>query len=200
MDVYFVRHGQTSGNVAHRHQHPDTPLSEIGQKQVEAIVGKISALQPTHIISSTNLRAVETTRILTAACNVIPDTNADFEELRRPLNMVGARFIGVTTLIYVVSWFFGREIQEGESYQQFLERIRRSRARLETLPAEARVVVVSHSVFTNVFIEHLCLDERMSLAQAIRSFIRIFTLRNAGIIHLRYEKGKHLCGWTVLNR
>jgi broad specificity phosphatase PhoE len=167
---------------------------------VEAIVGKISALQPTHIITSTQLRAMETTRILTAACDVVPETHPEFEELRRPLWLVGTRYIGWTTFIYVLQWFFGKEIKDGESYEAFLDRIKRARTLLESLPPESRVVVVSHAVFTNIFIEHLCLDERMTLWQAARSFIRILRLRNAGIIHLHYSPGKNICGWTILRR
>jgi broad specificity phosphatase PhoE len=200
MDIYFVRHGQTNGNTARRHQHPDTPLNAYGKEQVEAIIGKISALQPTRVITSTQLRAVETARILTEACDVIPETYPEFEELKRPLWLVGTRYIGITTVIYVLQWFFGKEIEGGESYEDFLERIRRARSFLESLPNDSRVLVVSHAVFTNIFIEHLCMDERMNFWQALRSFLRILRLRNAGIIHLLYTPGKNICGWTILKR
>lgn len=203
MDVFFIRHGQTNGNLARRHQHPDTPLNAFGVKQVEAIVGRISALQPTRIITSDQLRAMETTRILTAACQVTPEAHQEFEELKRPLWLVGSRYAGVTTLAYVLQWFFGRSIEGGESYQDFLDRIKRARTYLESLDSEERVVVVSHAVFTNIFLEHLCLDTRMSLWQATRSFYRIFRLRNAGIIHISYSPSsaeKKLCRWTVLKR
>lgn len=200
MDVYFVRHGQTNGNIARRHQHTDTPLNEQGQKQVEAIIADIAALQPTHIITSTQLRAIETTRILTAGCAVIPETHPEFAELIRPESLVGVRFFGFTTVWYVLKWFFGGTIHEGESYHEFRERIIRARTFLESLPADARVVVVSHAVFMNVFLEHLCRDRRMSLWQAIRSFVRIFTLRNASIVHLRYGSGTASCSWQILKR
>jgi broad specificity phosphatase PhoE len=200
MDVYFIRHGQTNGNLARRHQHPNTPLNSLGQKQVEAIVGRISALQPTHIITSTQLRAVETARILTSACDVIPQTNTEFKELEHPMGIVGTRYIGWTTIAYAWRWFFGKEIAGGETYRQFLERIKRAKAVIEALPQDSKVIVVSHSVFTNIFIEHLCLDEKMSVWQATRSFLRILTLRNAGIIHLHYQPGKNICGWSILER
>ncbi len=200
MDVYFVRHGQTDGNLARRHQHPDTPLNEYGKEQIGAVIGKVSALQPNRVITSTQLRAVETARILTEACDAIPETHPEFEELRRPLWLVGARFIGFTTLIYVVQWFFGKDFEGGESYEAFLARIKRARSLLESLPNDSKILVVSHAVFTNIFIEHLCLDERMTLWQAVRSFWRILRLRNAGIIHLHYTPGKDICGWTILKR
>jgi len=201
MDVFFVRHGQTDGNIAQRYQHPDTRLNEVGKAQAEAIAGKIATLEPTHIITSTQLRAVETTRIITGSLPVIPETHADFEELRRPLTLVGARYLGLTTLWYVVRWFFDWPHDQGETYPDFLKRIKSAQAYLETLPADARVVVVSHSVFTNIFVEHLCLDRRLTFFEAVKGFWRILTLRNTAIIHLQYAKvGEGLCGWSVLKR
>ncbi len=200
MEVYFVRHGQTNGNLARRHQHRDTQLNELGTKQVEAIVGKVSALQPTRVITSTQVRAIETARILTSACQVIPETHIEFEELKNPLWLVGSRYIGLTTFIYVIQWFFGRPIKDGESYQQFFERIKRARKIIESFDDSEKVVVVSHAVFTNIFIEHLCLDSKMTIWQAVKSFIRILTLQNAKIIHLHYTSGSNICGWTVLKR
>ncbi len=200
MDVYFIRHGQTDGNIARRHQHPDTPLNESGKQQVEAIAAEIVGLQPTHAITSTQLRAVETARIITTACGIIPDTHPDFEELRHPRWLMGARYMGPTTVLYMLQWFFGLPISGGESYDEFLARIKRAQNHLETLPPEARVIVVSHSVFMNIFIEHLCLDNKMSFLHACTRFIQILRLRNAGVIHLRYTPGAALCGWTVVRR
>jgi broad specificity phosphatase PhoE len=199
MDVYFIRHGQTNGNIAQRYQHPDTPLNEQGTAQARAIASTVAALEPTHIITSTYLRALETTRIISADCAAVPETHGDFEELRRPLTMVGGRYVGFMTLVYIVRWFFGLPTNQGETYQDFLERVLRARAYLESLPKDSRVVVVSHSVFTNIFIEHLCRDTRMNLMHAIQSFSRILKLRNTAIIHLEYSPTKeNVCGWKIL--
>lgn len=197
MDVYFIRHGQTNGNIARRHQHTDTPLNESGTQQVAAIAAEVAALNPTHIITSTQLRAIETTRILASAVPVIPETHPEFAELGRPESLVGVRFFGLTTFLYILWWYFGAEIKDGESYEDFRQRIIRARTYLESLPTDARVVVVSHSVFTNIFIEHACRDAKMSLWRAARSFIKIFTLRNAGIVHLRYAR-EAPCRWRVI--
>ena len=200
MEVFFIRHGQTDGNVARRHQHSETSLNDTGKAQVEAIIPDVKTLKPTHFITSTHLRAVQTTRILAAACDIIPATSHNFEELARPDHLVGHRYIGFTTFIYVVMWFFGARIKDGEGYQAFLNRIIAARKELEALPNEARVVVVSHAVFVNIFLEHLCLDTKMSLWQAVSSFFKIFKLRNASIVHIHYSPGLRVCGWVVMRR
>jgi len=200
MEVFFVRHGETDGNVARRHQHEETSLNEVGRAQAALVAEKVARLSPTHIISSTQLRAVETTRVIAAAADCIPETNALFTELSRPAWLTGHRFVGLTTIAYVTAWFFKSSITGAESYNDFRTRIIAARALLETYPSDARIVVVSHSVFINIFIEHLCLDTRMSLFQAARTFLRIFTLRNTAIVHLSYSKGKNMCNWTVVTR
>jgi len=201
MDVYFVRHGETDGNVARRHQHPETSLNDRGVEQVTAVAYEIANLKPTHIITSTQLRAVESTKLITDYCEgIIPDTHTAFEELKAPRWLIGNRFVGFTTFWYVWSWFWGETVEEGESYRQFLERIKEARTYLESLPADARVVVVSHAVFTNIFLEHLCTDKPMSLWRAARRFWLILRIRNAAILHLRYTKSPQgTCGWNFLS-
>lgn len=199
MEVYFIRHGQTNSNLAHRHQHERTQLNEVGVQQVEAIAKKVQALKPTRVITSTQLRAIETARILTMGSEIIPETNTEFEELKNPTSLIGSRYIGLNTLFYIVFWYLGKLIDGGgESYQNFFSRIKRAQKVIEDLPSDERVVIVSHSVFTNIFIEHLCLDRRLSIWQASKSLVRIFTLKNAKIIHLHYDKGSNICGWTII--
>lgn len=201
MEVYFVRHGQTDGNVARRHQHPDTELNEVGVAQAEAVASEIRKLKPTHIITSTQLRAVQTTKIIDAYCeDIIPETHNEFEELKRPDFLVGNRYAGLVTLWYVWRWFWGKLTEGGETYLGFLGRIREARKLLETYPDNSKIVVVSHAVFMNIFIEHMCSDKPMSLWRAARRFWFVLTIRNASIIHLQFEKrGTGICRWRYIS-
>lgn len=200
MDVYFVRHGETDGNVARRHQHQDTELNEVGWVQAKKIAGEIADLKPTHIITSTQLRAVETTKIIVSEClDIIPETHNAFEELKRPNWLTGNKYFGLVTARYIWSWFHGLKIEgDGESYEDFLARIIEARAYLESLPKDARVVVVSHAVFINIFLEHLCSDRQMSHWRAFKRLYKILTLRNTSVIHLLYEAGKGEQKWRIV--
>lgn len=202
MEVFFLRHGQTNGNIARRHQHSNTPLNKEGERQAKDVAPKVAALTPTHFISSTHLRAMETTRIVAEVCKLTPDTHPAFEELDRPQWLVGRHYMGLTTTWYVVRWFLGLPVESGESYEAFVKRIKIAQAHLESLPTDARVVVVSHAVFVNIFLAHLCVKGRLSIRGAVKSFISIFSLRNTGIVHLRYESSMNdsQCGWSVIER
>lgn len=198
MDILLIRHGQTDGNRAWRHQHPDTRLNEVGKEQVEKLTAAVLEFAPTHLITSTNLRAVETARVLAEATGLTPATSSLFEELRRPSALTGHRFIGLTTLRYLVTWFYGRKHADGESYPEFIERLLAAREYLETLPSDARVAVVSHSVFINLFVEHRCRPRAIPLARALLRFLRIMRHKNTGITHLRFTPEGHKgCAWTL---
>jgi broad specificity phosphatase PhoE len=204
MEVYLVRHGQTDGNVGRRHQHTSTKLNEKGQAQAALVAQKIVALNPAHLITSTNVRAIETARRIAEVTNLIPDTDPMFEELRQPQSMVGERLTGLHAINYMGKWFVGiktASMHDGETYAVFVSRLAKARAYLEELPADATVVIVSHSVFINFFIEHMVRPKRMGLTRAVGCLFRILTLKNSSITHVRYTKpagGSHKTGWHLV--
>lgn len=204
MEVYFVRHGRTSGNVARRHQHANTPLNAEGEAQARAVAATIATLTPTHLITSTNLRAVETAKQIAATTNLVPETYPAFEELHRPAFLVGERLLGFTTLWYVLRWFCGSHIvtmHDGETYEAFRSRLADARTHLEALPSDSRVVVVSHGVFINFFIEHMVRPQAMTFCHAAIRFIKTMALKNTSITHVRYSKAAtHGTGWKLIRR
>ncbi|PIE26226.1 MAG: phosphoglycerate mutase [Micrococcales bacterium] len=65
--VLLVRHGQTEYNSAHRWQgHVDIPLNETGRMQAKAAGAALVAAgeQPTRVVSSDLMRAVDTARVI----------------------------------------------------------------------------------------------------------------------------------------
>lgn len=199
MDVYFVRHGQTDGNVAQRHQHPDIGLNELGKLQASRVAKIVKRLRPTHLITSTNKRALETATQIGLAADLIPETYPAFEELKRPMFLVGKRFHDRETLLFIWGWFFGLKtasMHDGESYADFRGRIIAARTHLENLPSSSRAVVVSHAVFINFFLEHMNRDDHMGLRRAAWRIIAIFRIKNTAVTHLQYRDGR----WRIVER
>ncbi len=205
MEVYLVRHGQTDGNVGRRHQHTSTKLNEKGQAQAAEVAKLIATLNPTHLITSTNVRAIETARRIAEETNLITETSVFFEELHQPKSMVGERLTGLHAINYMALWFLGSKqssMHDGETYATFVSRLAKARAYLEELPPNAIVVIVSHSVFINFFIEHMVRPKRMGLFRAVGCLFRILTLKNSSITHVRYTKpeaGSHKTGWHLVH-
>ena len=204
MEVYFVRHGQTDGNISKRHQVEKSELTKVGKGEARAVSTTIAKLQPTHLISSSHIRAIQTAQIIGEELDMIPLTSPLFTELHRPKNIYGHYHFGFKSMWYITRWYFGlagKDVlsDEGESYESLRQRIKGAKEYLEELPDDARVVVVSHAVFISLFIAHVCQEHRLSFWQAIKYWTRLHSLKNAEIKHLTANKIDHGCGWYLQN-
>lgn len=199
MDIYFVRHGETDGNVAGRHQHPDISLNEMGKLQVARVAKLLRGIRPTHLITSTNKRAMETAMVIGRECDLIPETYPNFEEMRRPNFLIGKRFLEWEAFKYVVGWLFGvkaASMHDGESYPDFLTRILAAKHQLEAFPKNSKVVIVSHAVFINFFLEHMENPKQMGIIRATLRFFSILRIKNTAVTHITTEGSK----WRVKDR
>lgn len=196
MEVYLVRHGETGGNRAHRHQIETTGLTEVGIQQAAQAAELVKAYEPTHLVSSTLVRALETARIIGDTCSLIPETSNHFIELERPPYLYGNFHHSPQSLYFYLQWYLGKT-KEGESYQQLRERIDQAKQFLSQYPEDARVVVVSHSVFINLFLAHMCYDKPINLVQATKVFGKILTTPNAKVTPVLFDPVVHAntCGW-----
>ncbi len=199
MDIYFVRHGQTDGNLAGRHQHPDISLNETGKLQVAKVAKLFKTVKPTHLITSTNKRALETAMVIGRECDLIPETYPNFEEMRRPEFLIGKRFFEWEALKYIWGWLFGvttSSMHDGESYPDFLRRILAAKKQLTALPSNSRVVIVSHTAFINFFLEHMKREAPMGVIRATIRFLAILRLKNTAVTKVVFQDNN----WRIVDR
>ncbi|MCA9360843.1 histidine phosphatase family protein [Candidatus Nomurabacteria bacterium] len=203
MDIYLVRHGQTSGNVAKRHQAEHTGLTKFGREQVVVAAEKIKELKPTHLLTSNLVRAIETATIISNACGLTPETNHNFIELRRPKHIYGRYHYSLLSLWYYSLWYLGRDtvaMDGGESYLSLRKRIKAAQEQISTYPSDAKLVIVSHSVFINMFIAHLCSGKPLTPFRAFIIFTGMLKMPNTHIIHLSFSSSteSNNCAWSVV--
>lgn len=67
MSIILVRHGETPLNVARTLQPADTPLSDTGLKQAQAVAERLAGLKLAAILSSDLPRAMQTAQAIAAA-------------------------------------------------------------------------------------------------------------------------------------
>lgn len=204
MDIFFVRHGETEYNRKHRHQPDDAPLNAHGREQAQAVAASIPAYEPTHLITSTMLRARETTGEIEKVVELEATPNVLFIELQRPRVIYDQHHFSPRSVWYMLKWFFSHneaywDKVGGESRLGFLLRIREAKYFLETLPEDARVVVVSHSIFINFFIEHICNEARIPFWKAALLFLKVRALGNTSVTQVRYDPDlpAGTCKWSV---
>ncbi len=187
MEIFLVRHGETGGNVAHRHQAEHTSLSFKGEDQARAAGKIINSYNPTHLLASNLVRTLETAGFIGEACGLVADTSPHLIELVRPEEMYGHRHRSFKSVWFYFQWYLGNTV-DGESYQDILTRIRQAQELIEKYPKDARLVVVSHSVFISLFVAHLCRDKKLSPLQAIKTFHKIVTMPNTHITSLHLDE------------
>ena len=188
MKVIFLRHGQTDENVARRHQPNKTPLSPEGVEQVRTVAKQFADIGVSHIIASPHNRTLQTASIVGEVLNIIPSIDYAVRELERPANLVGHRHFSLRSLWFYKWWFLGFA-QGGETYAELRERIVLARQHLERLPADATVIVVSHTVFINLFLAHLKRSHALSLFGATKVFLDLVRMPNTATVTLMYENG-----------
>ena len=206
MDLYLVRHGATAANERHVYQPPTEPISAIGAAEVTRLVRHIQELTPTHIYTSEFKRARETAHYFGYATGLEPEWLPDLHEIRAPEQMFGRSHYGLASFQYQLRWFFGLYTpapgSKAETKEAFVHRVLRTRAHFEAHHApEDRVVAVTHSIFINFFVAHLCQDAHISLFQAVPLLLKIFAYENSGITHLRYDhnEAREACRWQVVS-
>ena len=64
MKIYFVRHGESEGNVSKIYQHNETALTPQGEKQARTLAKRFLHIPIDLIISSDLKRAKQTSEIL----------------------------------------------------------------------------------------------------------------------------------------
>ena len=176
--LWLVRHGQSAGNVAREAaevaksplidiatRDMDTPLSPLGCEQAAALGRWFGAMppaeQPTVVLCSPYVRAIETTRLLLAAAGIEPDAltvqrderlrEKEFGALDR-LTKLGIRqkYPDLAQQRAHVGKFYFRP-PGGESWCDVILRLR---SVIDTVTREyrrERVLIVGHQVIVNCF-------------------------------------------------
>jgi broad specificity phosphatase PhoE len=200
MKIILIRHGQTTENVARRHQPITTKLSSVGRDQVDAVARELRAQYASDrvaILSSPLNRALETASTLAAAFWVIPSIDHSWRELDRPRHLEGWRHRSPRSLLYYWRWWRGseraRDTRPGESYAAVRARTQQAKVNA-TLYAEQSgvevLLVVSHTAFINLFVAHVARTEPLSLWSAMLVFVRLLRMKNAAYITFEYIEGE----------
>jgi broad specificity phosphatase PhoE len=174
--LWIVRHGQSAGNVAREQAEKagvplidiatrdmDTPLSEMGEQQARALghwFGTMDrAMQPTVVLCSPYVRAMDTARLVLSAAGIEPDAltfqrderlrEKEFGALDRLTKMgIRQKFPELAEQRAHVGKFYFRP-PGGESWCDVLLRLR---SVLDTITREhrgERMLIVGHQVTVN---------------------------------------------------
>ena len=188
--LWIVRHGQSAGNAARddaearglglidiQTRDADTPLSQLGQQQAEALAHWFSSqpphLRPTCYYSSPFVRSMDTCRAIANALGKDPDEISMDERLREKEFGVLDRYT-TRGIIETFPELAEQRRRVGKFYfrppggESWCDVILRLRSVVEVLRRDHvgdRVIIVAHQVIVNCFRYLLeCMDEQTILA------------------------------------
>lgn len=199
MHVYFVRHGESEGNVNLVHQGGDALLSPMGVAQSHALARRFKEIPIDAIISSDLKRAKVTAEIIAEAIDQDVSYVPLFRELSAPKELIGiplsaAESVRVHDLRILnqddPTWRYSDE----ENFFDASKRAREALGMLEGLSSE-RVVVVTHSLFVFHLIARVLFPSGIS-PKDFREFKKHANISNAGVTLCEWDREEG--AWKLL--
>lgn len=197
MKIYFVRHGQSILNAQPKFQFPNTPLSDLGKKQSEKVFGRLAKLQIDLIITSTYLRALQTTEIINQKLGKPIMESPLFVERKMPTSFLGKSVSDPEILP------FHQKLRENyfnldwhlEDEENFYDLKLRANMALDFIFSQQKenILVVSHGDFLTILIFHLIFAE-VNENSFFKKFKNHTELSNAGLTIFEYNDNK----WKLL--
>lgn len=198
--IYFVRHGETNGNLGGYWQGPDEPLNENGLKQARILANRVKDLNVGRVISSSMKRAVQTADVIAQSANLSVEYSDLFREVKNPTSVQGyvpdsdkdklIELYKTERLNHLedIAWHF----EDEENVADMTNRIKEAASYLDNLKEES-VLIVSHGNFIRNFTGHIITDGSYSLTEAFNFRFKLKTI-NTGIT--LFVEGEH--GWQLL--
>lgn len=200
--VYFVRHGQSVGNVSRVFQAPDSPLSEEGKKQAEIIAERVSHLSFETLIASPFTRTKQTAEVIEMMTGKKAEYSELFTERIKPTSLNGKSYDDIGAGLLWRMWdeslsVPGVTVEDGENFDSILLRVDKALEFLKNR-MEKSLVVVTHGYFLRTMVARVLSGELLS-GELLKNFHKNASIENTGltVLHYREDLGGNLV-WHLL--
>jgi len=189
--VYFVRHGETEGNLANYFQGPEDPLTEFGHKGAEAVAGRFAHLQVDELIVSPFKRAQQTAKYIATIVNKPIITFDAFHECMHPLAVRDKEFDGEEGKAHLDA--YEKNFCDPQWKPEGAENFHDVKERMDlciTLIQESiheNIVVVTHGLFLRRFAAYLLLGQSANAESNWIVSSHFKTMSNVGITEFIIE-------------
>lgn len=187
--IFFIRHGQSKGNIHQVFQNADDPLSEVGVIQARKVAHKAKSFNAEVILSSPMIRAYETAEAIQSATSLPLETldslheyNAPSKLWNKPLASPESDMFYKEILAHLddPEWHYDDE----ENYNDLFTR---ATSLLETLAErkERTIIAVTHGAFMRILLATMMTEGNADAITAIR-LVRFLCQKNTGITSCEY--------------
>lgn len=197
--IYFIRHGESEGNVGPIRQAEDSSLTDRGRKQAEYVAERVSGLPIDIIISSTFRRAQETAEVISKKISVKVEYSSFFVERRRPseqLNKPKDDPVALESERLIKESFLIKNYRysDEENFDDLKERAHKALDFLTQMPEE-NILVTTHGFFMRIIMAYVVFGSNLT-ARDCEQFIRTFHMENTGVTVLGYSEKQKNPWWV----
>jgi len=198
--IYFVRHGQSKDNIAPVFQAQDSPLSEAGRGQAKRIAERVKKLSFETLISSPLPRSKETVEAIAKATGKTVEYSNLFVERIKPTSISGKSYDDKEANRLWKEWekslyTSGMRAEDGENFDDLIERADRALDFLKNRPEE-ELVVVTHGFFLRTIIIRVLLGKSLT-EENFKNFKSRAIMENTGLSAIKYTKGWEEMEWRL---
>ena len=196
--VYFVRHGEATGNVGNFYQGEDSELTAKGLDQAQFLAKRCAKLPIEVIISSTLTRAQQTAQIISEGVGKPFETSELFVERRKPTGLADRLYEDEEARALDTNWWkslagIGPRVLDGENFDDLKKRAGAALSFLGDRP-ENNSLVVTHGFYMRYLIARALFGNDLTPA-TLQPFILSLEVENAGISVFHYRPDWSLLPW-----
>lgn len=198
--IYFIRHGESEGNIGPVRQDKFSSLSALGREQAAFMAERCTNLPIDILVASTMTRAQQTASILGDKIKkeVIPSDL--FAERRRPSAQTGKPKDNTESLVIDKEIWnnFGTPGYRHSDEENFEDLRDRARQVLEFLASrpEDHIAVITHGFFMRILLAYVVFRERLT-GRECELFMRTFHMENTGLTIIKYAGPDKEPPWWV---
>jgi len=198
--VYFVRHGQSEGNISRVYQGLDSPLSPEGKQQAGTVADRIAKISFDSLISSPQPRTRETAETIRERTGKVPEYSDLFVERIKPTLLNGRSQDDEEAHALAKDWSkslytSGYRVEDGENFDDIIARADKALEFLAQRP-EKTMVVITHGYFLRTILARVLLGDSLT-EENFRNFYRHSLTENTGISVIRYREYEQKDTWHL---
>ncbi len=188
--IYFIRHGQSVGNVNKVHQRPHEPLTNLGEKQAMFVAKRANTLDAEVILTSTMKRAVQTANIISDKTGLKVEEYENLCEISGPSKLQGTKYDSEESLKYLKSmhenindpdWRYSDEESLSDIHNRSINILKLLENR-----AESKIIVVTHGGFMRSLLSAMLSNGEHKPNTTVK-LIHFLKQKNTGITICEYK-------------
>ena len=198
MKVYFVRHGESTGNAGGLDQTVDMPLSEVGVAQAVRIAERLRKYKIDRIFASPLVRTRQTAEIISKNLNIPIEQWDELSEVKGPSEIAGKpiKDPGVSKIKKIIrdnytkgNWKYSDE----ENYEEINQRAKMFLDHLVKYHSDRDIVCVSHATYIKFLIARMLFGKNLT-PETAHIFYHHFLIQHTGLTICEYDKED---GWFI---